>query len=466
MTRTLLFLLAALPLALFPAAVGSAGSGEVSDAHSGWWMVGGDPDGNPLAPGSGDLSRPGVVRDRFKQAPRWMVSGELAGGGADELAILFADGTLEVQGMENGRFRRLASWSGISPEAPPVLAPGGVKGEPGPGLLCVDDRGRMALYTVEGGPGKTLLSGVSPLTFPVLAHPAGDGEAVLFAVGDDGSLMALAGEGQPVVNRDTPLLPDARLVIADLNGDRRGEIVALSRPLEKLKSTRLGDDTEAQGLAVFSWDGQDLRLDSEYRLEGKRHFEALRPVVGELDRGGKRSLVLPVVEEGGGSSIWTFSWSSRTLRKEGEGPATKDRKAAWQVLAVTPLGDHDRTLVLAVNGPEEGAGTLQALRGDLAATPIGTFDGIVARVPGSRSVDLALVGDLAGTGKRVLLAPGKDGSSLRLFTFKGNALNSSEVFPGSKAVSSNLCPGDFDGDGKTDAAFGAQDGTLVVLTGR
>lgn len=466
MNRTATALLAVFTLVFLAGVAGARAQGDVTAAHTGWWTVAGETDGNPFAHGAGDLSRNTTVRDRFRDTPRWLVSGELSGGGPDELAVLFADGTLEVHGLEKGRLRRLASWSGISPEAPPVVAPSGIGKDEGPGLLCVDDRGRLALYSVEGGQGKDLMTDISSLTFPVLADSAREGETVLFAVGDDGFLKVMDGRGRVSDNRDTRLLPDARLAVGDLNGDGKGEIAAFSRPLDKVKGARLGDDTEAQGLAVFSWDGKSLRLENELRLEGKRFFDALGPLLGDLDKSGRPSVVAPVVEEDGSSAIWSFSWSTKSLRKTAEGPRTRDRKSVWQPLAVTDLGDHDRTVVLAVSGPDEGTGMLEALRPDLASTRAGTADGIVVRVPSSRVQGIAVVGDLGGSGKKELLAPGKDGSSLRLFTFKGNSLGSREVFSGSKPVASNLCPGDFDGDGKLDVAFGLQDGNLLVLTAR
>jgi hypothetical protein len=428
----------------------------------GWPRIDGGPEGNPLLTSASDLSRPAAVRDRFRQAPRYLVSGDLMGDGRDSLAVLFTDGSLEVHTMEDGRFRRLASWSGIAPEAPPVVFTGPNE----TGLLCVDTRGRLSFFGVNGGQGRNIADGLSTLTFPLAADLNGDGKGEIAMVRERGELTILLGDGGSEYSRDPPLLPDARLTVADLDGDGKLEIAVLTRPLDKVKAGHLGDDVEAQGLAVFALEGRNLRLQAEYRLEGRRFFEALSPLIADLDRSGKPSLVVPVGEEGAGSAVWSFTYASHDLRKTAEGPKTRDAREYYQLLAATPaLGDQDRAMILAVVGVD-GRGTLEALRPDLANTRLGTSDGIYSHVAGSRILDMALVGDLAGNGKRVLLAPAGDGESLRLFAFGGNALLSKEIFSGSKSISSNLCPGDFDGDGKLDVALGTQDGSLIVLTGR
>ncbi len=451
-----------LVLGLSPAFLAASGPATAAPPGGGLPLFGGGPDGNPLLAVSSDLTRPTVVRDRFRQAPRWLVAGDFSGDGRDDLAVLFADGSLEVQTMENGRFRRLASWSGISPEAPPVSLTGADE----TGLLCVDDRGGLAFYGIKGGQGRTMIDGLSPLTFPVVSDLNHDGKSEIAAVSERGELLVLLDGGGTSSLRDPVLLNDARLAVADLNGDGKVEITALTRPLEKVKAGRLGDDIEPQGLAVFILDGRNLRLISEFRLDGRRFFEALTPLLADLDDSGKSSLILPVSEETAGSAVWSFSFATRDLRKTGEGPRTRDGNSFYQVIAAPPsLGDQDRLMILAVSGPE-GQGMLEALRPDLANTRLSTSDGILTHVAGSRPQGMALVGDLGGNGKRMLLAPAGDGASLRLFTFNGNALVSKEIFAGSKALSSNLCPGDLNGDGKLDVAFGAQDGTLVVLTGR
>jgi hypothetical protein len=446
-----------------PAWCGAAPA-ALTDGRTGWPRVTGGVGGNPLVSGSADLTRAGVVRDRFRQMARFIVSGDLNGDGRDELALLFADGTLEVQGLEDGRFRRLASWSGISPEAPPVVATGALAGDAGAGLLCVDDRGRLALYTVADGPGTNLASGLSALTAPVTADLDRDGKSEIVAVGDRGGLMVIDAAGTTFECRDTTLLPDSRISLGDMNGDGVTEIVVLTRPLEKVKGARLGDDTEAQGLAVFSWRGGDPKLEDEFKLDGRKYFATLVPLVADIDRSGKLSVAVPVTDEEGGSAVWTFAYSVRSLRKVAEGPKTKD-KMYCQLVAAASLGDLDRPALLAVTG-SEGQWTLEALRPDLASTRLGNAEGIVTQLPGSRIAQLALVGEFSGTGKRDLLAPGKDGASIRLFAFTGNMLQSREIFTGGKPVSSNLCPGDVNGDGKLEVAFGTSDGSLIVLTGR
>lgn len=68
-------------------------------------------------------------------------------------------------------------------------------------------------------------------------------------------------------------------------------------------------------------------------------------------------------------------------------------------------------------------------------------------------------------GEIELLALGKRRSSLVVYNLDRNRLKEKEVFNSSGKIGTNLCPGDFNGDGVSDIIFGLDDGTLIILLG-
>ncbi len=426
-----------------------------------WPVVSGNSRLNPVLPGAGDLTRPELLREKATADPRWVVAGDLDGDKTDELVSVLDDGTVEVHTLKDGVLKRIEAWRGLSPDAQPLMS----SGEDGPGVLLVDDRGDLALHTLKDGAGKPLLRDLSLLTGLVRADLDGDGKEEVAAAGEKGELSILDGEGENGEAREPGLLPDARLAAGDLDGDGKLELVTLTRPREGVADTRLGDAIEAQGVAVWRWDGRRINLLKEHRLTGEATFEALGPVLAELDGAPGLEILIPVLVPGEGESLRRFTFGKAGLREENEGPRVK-AGSSWQALAGVPgLGEQGRAMVLARSGSAE-KGVLEALRPDLANTRLGTADNILPNPEGSRLTETAVAFDATGDGKPDLVAPGRDGTSIRAFTFSGNALVSRELATFPKAVCTNLCPADVNGDGKRDLAFGCRDGYLVVLLGK
>ena len=428
------------------------------------YNVMGSASGNPHVHFKGDLSKGDTVRNRFTEAARWIVSDDFDGDGQDEAAVLFEDGTLKFLYLDRGNLRARSSVSGLSPEAPPVVIRE-YGGETFQGVLVVDDRGDLSVASMDGGSRKRLASGLSSLTSAVIADLDGDGRSEIAGVNDEGQFLLLTGRSSSTTSSRTELLPDTRLTVADTDGDGKREVFALSRPSGDFTFGRLGDDLEATGLAVFTWDGKFLSLADELVLSRGLAFECLSAAIADLDSGEKNRILVTVSEEGAGSRLETYDYARGRLKQERKGPGTE--AGAW-VMAVgaADLGDAGRSSVIAVSDPDSGKGTLELFRSDLAVTRPKLERSISTHIPSSRVLGMALIGDFDSDGQLELLAPGKDRTSISIFELEKSRIRAREIYTGSRELSSNLCPGDFNGDGKSDVLAGFSDGGMIILVGR
>lgn len=92
----------------------------VEDADRAWRSVQGGADGNPVVSFNGDLTGGNVIRERFVDVPAWIVSEDFDGDGIYEAAVQFAEGTLRILSLSNGRFRTIATVRKMAPGASPV----------------------------------------------------------------------------------------------------------------------------------------------------------------------------------------------------------------------------------------------------------------------------------------------------------------------------------------------------------
>ncbi|MCK5308560.1 MAG: VCBS repeat-containing protein, partial [Zetaproteobacteria bacterium] len=366
--------------------------------------------------------------------------------------------------LSEGRFRTIATVRKMAPETPPVVQ-SSFGGEPTGGLIGIDDRGDLVSIAYETGRTKRLASGFSTLSHFVAADLNGDGNTEIAAISDEGFMTIVKGRTQTRTDKFVQLLPDSRITVADFDGDDILEIAALSRPTEDLSPGRLGDDIEAQGLAVFNWDGRTLRLKSDYELPDGQIFETLIPIIVGPDGDDDLVLMLPVTEENKGTQIRSYSYSSRRIREKKKGPVSDEDQ--WvHILGSSKLGTDERDYLLTALISEDDVGDLELYRLDLAQTRITLRSSVSTHLSGSRLLETTLIGDMDRDGGVELLVPGKGQSSLAIYSLDRNRLKRKEIFNSSGKIGTNLCPGDFNGDGISDIIFGLEDGNLVIILGK
>jgi hypothetical protein len=435
----------------------------VDDIDKAWTSVQGNESGNPVVTFDGDLTSGIVTRERFVDVPAWIVSEDFDGDGVYEVAVQFTEGTLRVMSLSEGRHRTIATARKMAPGSPPVVMTS-FAGEPAGGLIGIDDRGDLVSIDYETGRTRRLASGFSPLSHLAAADLDGDGEMEIAAVSDEGYMTIIKGRTQTRSVKSVQLLPDARITVADLDDDAILEIAALSRPSSDFSPGRLGDDQEAQGLAVFNWDGRTLKLESEFELPEGQIFEALTPIMAGTDNDESPVLVLTVTEENKGTQIRSYSYIKGRIREKRKGPVSDEDQ--WiHILGSSKLGTGERNYLVAALIGEEDKGDLELYRLDLAQTRITLNSTVSTHLSGSRLLETVLIGDMDRDGQMELLSPGEGRSSLVVYSLDRNRLKRKEIFNSSRMIGTNLCPGDFNGDGNSDIMFGLDDGTLVIIEG-
>ncbi len=463
MTRSLVSVLMTTFLVLFSGYAFALEPTLVEEVDRAWRSVQGGADGNPVVLFDGDLTGGNVTRERFVDVPAWIVSEDFDGDGVYEMAVQFAEGTLRIMSLSGDRYRTIATARKMAPGTPPVVQ-SSFSGESTGGLIGIDDRGDLVSIAYKTGRTRRLAGGFSMLSHFVAADLNGDGNTEIVAISDDGFMTVVKGRTQTRTDKTVQLLPDSRITVADLDGDDILEIAVLSRPTDDLSSGRLGDDLEAQGLAVFNWDGRTLKLKSDFELPDGQVFETLTPIIAGIDGDDDPVLILTVTEESKGTQIRSYSYSSGRVREKKKGPLSDEDQ--WvHILGSSKLGTDERDYLLTALISEDDVGDLELYRLDLAQTRITLRSSVSTHLSGSRLLETVLIGDMDRDGGIELLAPGKGRSSLAIYSLDRNRLKKKEIFNSSRKIGTNLCPGDFNGDGISDIIFGLEDGTLVILQG-
>ncbi len=428
-----------------------------------WPSVQGNAEGTPSVTGATDLSSGKSRREKFPDTPAWIVSDDFDGDGKSESGVLFNDGTFRILSLRNDRLRTISTVRKLAPASPPIVLPD-LGGDSTGGFVGIDDRGDLVTIDHASGRTRRVAGGFSPLTYPVGADLDGDGSVELAAVNDEGHLTVVRQRTRTRSESSVELLPDTRIIALDLDGKPGLEMVAFTGPTDEKAPGLLGDDLDAKGFAVFSWDGRSVRLEDEYLLPEGEVFEMILPVAVSDSDGKNPLLMLTVTDENEKTGIRSYVFEAGRIRHRRKGPVLGEGK--WiHPLGGAPFGDSDRVYLAAAVLAEGDEGDLELYRLDLAQTRVTLRGALRTHQDGSRLMETSLVGDFNGDGRIDLIVPGPEMESVEIITIERNRLKAREIFTASAPISTNFCPGDYDGDDNTDIMFGLEDGTLVILFG-
>ncbi len=428
-----------------------------------WHSIAGPPTANPDVEFKGDITRGETARDRFSDKPLWIVSGVFEDEAPSGLAVVFEGGILRYLTLTTTGIRTISTTNGVSEDSPPVITADAV-GWIGKGVICIDSRGSLVIITPEDGRTRPLAGGFSKVSYPTVADLDGDGENDILAVDENGRFTVVTSRNTSRTEKRTSLPPDARVAVGDLDADGRLEAVALTQPTSDFEFGHLGDNIEPVGFGVFTWDGKTVKLEDEFVLKSGRAFEDHTPLLADVAESDGLEIILPVTQEGSGTRLRSFSFVSGRIREVRSGP--RSGAGSWlHPVSVGVVGDDERVSVLSVTDPD-GAGTLESYRPDLALTRIKLEKEISTHIPGTRTVETALLGDFNSDGENELLAPNTDRKSLNIVSLRKNRFRTWEIYNGTRNLSTNLAPGDYNGDGKGDVAAGFDDGSIIIFLGK
>lgn len=338
-----------------------------------------------------------AAQPAYRRVDSGAAMAQVAAGGPTGLLAVAADGRLLALSQDGARARRLAD--GIDPQTPLAVGHDRIAARRLDGALWVLEAGRVGVSAE-----RTLAPAAGLLVLP----------SAVIGIGVDGGRHRAVrleptrtGSWERVARSDIDVLPDARPLLADLDGrSDGGHVVVLAGPdAQRYRHGVLGDAVEATRLALLERHGlavmRDLVLAAPHVFEDiAPRRVALGPRAGLLTvQAGRQGAQLVLVE--------ADPASAGALRVAARGPAlgTANR---W----LSPTTDGRQWL--AVHTPHIG-GVLHGYRreGDrLHAARI--LEGVSNHLVGSRQLDLAawqgprlLIPDQAR--QRLLLLDGRSG---------------------------------------------------------
>ncbi len=189
-------------------------------------------------------------------------------------------------------------------------------------------------------------------------------------------------------------LPDSRVVATE------NALVVLSGPSDRYAHAVLGDAVEATAIEVATAASGSSTL---VRLDDPNVFEAISPMIADVDDDGTDEVVATVSNADVGARLVAYSLADGSVVAETDAIGLGNR---WRnVLAVAPVGPGGETEVIDIQTPHIG-GILQYFRSDgnrlelVASAATYSTHSI-----GSRNLDLGIVTDADGDGRLDVVAP-------------------------------------------------------------
>lgn len=445
------------------AAVGVAGSTP-------WWPTpAGTMGGNHVqAHGHGTFPAFQAVRARTGKPIAWMIAAPLAPGEPARLIGSRADASVVAFAVERGALRLLfEAPEGTSPDAAPAAPIVSRSGERAVVAAALDG----SLTVVWGGRQVRvpLAITLSPLAHPVPVDVDGDGVEELLALSREGELFLIAGlpeHARVAARLAVHALPDARIVVGDLDGDGRAEAVLLTGPTDRYPHGALGDAVEAESITVVELGAGALREKARFTLPADAVFEDLGPILADLDGDGRPEVLVVRSTQSQGAAVVALTWRGGHLEPFAEGLALGKFGRWVHLLGVADVEGAGRPQVVALRTPHTG-GILQVFDVALPRLTLRTErPGLSTHAFGSRNLDQVAMADLDGGGHPQIVAPDKRRRRILAMEWLGGALLERWGYDLTGPIASNLVVADLAGGGLLDLAVADAAGNLHVLLSR
>ena len=278
--------------------------------------------GNRLARGAGTFPRWQALALATEAPIRWLVT--LPGR---RLAAVDRDGALVIFEIAASGLRVAARYGGVaSPDGPPVVVrldhaqTGVVLVAPDGRLLVWSDDGALRGYDVGGPLSSATVP--TPITFEDrVSHD-------LLAVAQDGAVVLIgglaAGGPRAVARLDARALRDARITVADLDGDGAIEAVVLSDVTDRhppaAPATVLMDAPGATSISVIRVRPLGLELRARFTAPPPAEFEDIVPVLAPVAGSARPVVLAAMIAPGQGAAPVALGLRDAGLVLLAEGP--------------------------------------------------------------------------------------------------------------------------------------------------
>jgi len=405
--------------------------------------------GNRVVPGRGTFPRWATLSTPTPVPVRWLTALP-----SRQIAALDREGTLWVHEVRRGGLVSVARFGEVaSPEAPPVTATLDAERA---GLALVTRDGRLALR-VDGslrshdvGTPLSLLAALRPVWLP------GTIGQILLAVAADGAVVLVGGldSGPKVLARaEVRALPDARISVADLDGEGGVDAVVLSDPSDRRPHGALGDRLEAASVTVLQVRAGSLAVRGKYAAPAPAVVEDVGVLTAPILPRTRPVVLLARSTPEHGTALLGLALREGRLLPVAESPPAGEGNRWIHAVAVADLYRADGAEVVAVRAPHSG-GMLTAyrLRGT-SLVPIAEATGYGSHALGSRNLEQASVADLDGNGRPEVVLPRQSRETVAGLELQGERFVERWSLGLRSQLHSNLLVADLDGDGLLDLAL-------------
>lgn len=397
-----------------------------------------------------------------------MIATPLAAGAPARLIAVRADAGLAIFAADRPGLRMLFQFpEAASPDAAPAAPIVNRAGDRAVVATALDG----SLTVIWGGQEVRVALSVtlSPLAHLVAVDVDGDGLQEILGLSREGELLLIAGlpdHGRVVARLAVHALPDARIAVADLDGDGRAEAVLLTGPTGRYANGILGDAVEAEAVTVVELGAGTLRERGRFVLSADAVFEDLGPVLADLDGDGRPEILVVRSSLTQGGGVLALAWRGGRLEPFAEGP-TFGRPGRWvHLLGVADLEGNGRPHVVVQRAPHIG-GTLQSLEVQPPRlVPRVERPGFGSHAINSRNLDQVAMGDLNGDNRPQIIGPDRQRQRLLALEWLGGGLLERWSYGLGGPISSNLVIADLAGGGLLDLAVADAKGNLHVLLSR